>query len=459
MKTLLKLGAGIVLVSVCSFSYAQQLRQTNLYEYNKYSFNPAYAGFSGCTEVNFSHLNQWVQITGAPVTNYLSMNTRLGKSFGVGGNILLDRAGMLQQFNSSLGASYGMTFAEEHVVRVGLSGGFFQLRVDPTDAIAFDNGDVILDGGIQSSAAFNTAAGLLYNFKGLELSVSSQQVIESRTNGNYPGIEGYGMKRHLNGFASYDVLINKKFTLIPSLFYKSIDATGQLDINADVNYNDFIFGGLGYRTQVGMLGRIGVNVRKFFFIAYSYELPMQNIAKYGNGSHEIALVLKFCKKDKEELPPVVEEVVPDTVRIVEQIVDTLIVERVDTVFIDNTPVVEDVDVQDALLQASQSLKFENDKAIILKESYGDLESLTNILLMRPDLNIRLEGHTDSDGTAEYNLNLSKNRVNAVKAFFVANGVDADRVETAYYGESKPIADNNTEEGQAKNRRVEMTIVK
>jgi type IX secretion system PorP/SprF family membrane protein len=78
----------ILLLSVVGFT--QQMPQTNVYGYNKYAINPAYAGASGCTEINFSHLNQWVKIEGAPLTSLLSANTRIGKSLGVGGQVLID---------------------------------------------------------------------------------------------------------------------------------------------------------------------------------------------------------------------------------------------------------------------------------------------------------------------------------------------------------------------------------
>ena len=138
---------------------AQQTRQTNLYQYNSYSLNPAYAGFTGCTEINFSHLNQWVNIDGAPVTNYFNANTRLGKSFGIGADVLIDRIGMSNHFSSMLGLSYGITVAKEHQIRLGLAGGFYQLRFDPTTAIALEGGDVIVDGGAQTANALNTDFG------------------------------------------------------------------------------------------------------------------------------------------------------------------------------------------------------------------------------------------------------------------------------------------------------------
>ena len=464
MKKILNHILVVSFLCIASNATGQQTRLSNLYTQNKYSFNPAYAGFGGCTEVYFSHMNQWTKLEGAPLTNYLSANTRIGKSLGLGANVLLDQIGMYQNMSASGSIAYGFNFAKFHTIRFGLSAGYFQTRLDPTGAIAFDNADVIVNGGIQSSSALSTDAGILYKFKRFQISFASQQLFETRSNFNYSQLDGYGLKRHFTGFTSYEFLLNKRLSLTPSILYKSISNNHQLDFNADFNYNDFISGGLGYRMDVGLIGRIGVNIRKLFFIGYAYVVPMQNIASYSGGSHEIALGLKFCKKKKEEFPndhltdvePISRSV--DTVTIVEHTVDTLVIERVDTVFIER-PMASDVEVKEALVMASEHLEFENDKSIILKKSYGDLEALTNLLLIREELNISLSGHTDNNGTEAYNMRLSENRVKAVKKFLMANGVDGNRIKTSHFGESKPISDNKTEEGRSKNRRVEMEVGK
>ena len=464
MKKILNHILVVSFLCIASNAIGQQTRLSNLYTQNKYSFNPAYAGFGGCTEVYFSHMNQWTKLEGAPLTNYLSANTRIGKSLGLGANVLLDQIGMYQNMSASGSVAYGFNFAKFHTIRLGLSAGYFQTRLDPTGAVAFDNADVIVNGGIQSSSALSTDAGILYKFKRFQISFASQQLFETRSNFNYSQLDGYGLKRHFTGFTSYEFLLNKRLSLTPSVLYKSISNNHQLDFNADLNYNDFISGGLGYRMDVGLIGRIGVNIRKLFFIGYAYVVPMQNIASYSGGSHEIALGLKFCKKKKEEFPnehltdvePISRSV--DTVKIVEYTVDTLIVERVDTVFIER-PMASDVEVKEALVMASEHLEFENDKSIILKKSYGDLEALTNLLLIREELNISLSGHTDNNGTEAYNMRLSENRVKAVKTFLIANGIDGNRIKTSHFGESKPISDNKTEEGRSKNRRVEMEVGK
>jgi outer membrane protein OmpA-like peptidoglycan-associated protein len=294
--------------------------------------------------------------------------------------------------------------------------------------------------------------------------MSSKQVLQSFSNFGYNGLDGYGLRRHMLGLVGYKFQLNEKLSVKPSVLYKGINNTNQFDINADVNYKDLIHGGIGYRTQVGLIGRVGVNIQNLFFIGYAYEVPMQNIAKYSSGSHEIIIGLKLCKKQKS-LPdsPYTETPIQkvDTVYAIEYKTDTLIVERVDTIYINegNVKTISDQDANRVLDLASRKLEFELDKAIILKKSYGELESLTNLMLIREDLRIRLDGHTDNNGTDEYNMTLSKSRVQAVKDMLVSNGVNANRIDLYYYGESKPIADNSTEDGQAKNRRVEMHFLK
>ena len=75
----------------------------------------------------------------------------------------------------------------------------------------------------------------------------------------------------------------------------------------------------------------------------------------------------------------------------------------------------------------------------------------------PDLNVVIEGHTDSVGTAAYNKKLSQRRAEAVKEYMVGNGIDANRLKAQSFGEDKPIASNKTKEGRQQNRRVEAAV--
>ena len=454
----------ILLISVVGFS--QQMPQTNVYGYNKYAINPAYAGASGCTEINFSHLNQWVKIEGAPLTSLLSANTRVGKSLGVGGQILIDKIGMLQQVSGLGSVSYGYTFANVHKVRAGLSLGFNQYRLDPSSAIVFDPNDPIVTGGNQSAGTVNTEIGFTYNWNNLEIAMASKQLIQAYSNFGYDGLNGYGLKRHATMYASYNVDINDKWTVKPSLFAKGTSNGYQLDINGDAIYKNFIYAGLGYRTRVGLIARAGVNIQDLFFVGYAYETPMSNIAGYSAGSHEFMLGLRFCKKEKTK-PELVKAAPVDSSQIakVEPIIqiDTVYITRVDTVFIEKIAEAKNTMTEEMQLKNEgqlpiKSILFEFDKAIVQKVSYGELESLINLLNTRPNLIIALEGHTDAKGQESYNVNLSKNRVNAVKEFLVANGIKEDRIKLNYFGENKPKAENETPEGRKINRRVDIYFI-
>jgi len=71
-----------------------------------------------------------------------------------------------------------------------------------------------------------------------------------------------------------------------------------------------------------------------------------------------------------------------------------------------------------------------------------------------EMTLMIKGHTDSVGSDEYNLGLSDRRANSVRQYLVNQGIDPSRLSSKGYGEAEPIAPNNTDEGRAKNRRIE-----
>ena len=466
----------IISLSICLLSlvsYSQQTPQRNLYGYNKYAINPAYAGASGCTQINFSHLNQWVKVEGAPLTSMISANGLIGKSLGVGGQVLVDQIGMIQQVSAMGSLSYGLTIGKTHNIRLGASIGYNQYRIDASDAIAFENGDPIIEGGEQAGGTVNSNIGILYQWKNLEIGIGSQQLIQSTSNMPFAGIDGFGLRRHLNGLVAYNQKIGDNWMLTPSIYTKGTNNGYQLDINADATYNKYISGGIGYRTSVGLIARAGIQVQDLFFIGYAYETPMSNIASYSSGSHEILLGIKFCKKKPKTTPEIAEtnkEALDTTKNALrnEEIaaipaMDTIVITRVDTVYIE-AAVKEVLEVKQSqeekkdFIPIEKNVLFEFDKAVVQKGSFGALESIVNILNAKSELKISLKGHTDAQGPENYNVMLSKNRVSAVQDFLLANGISADRIIIEAFGEKVPIADNSSSEGRKLNRRVEVRFI-
>ncbi len=108
--------------------------------------------------------------------------------------------------------------------------------------------------------------------------------------------------------------------------------------------------------------------------------------------------------------------------------------------------------------ALNNLNFEQGKSKITSDSFEELNNLVNMLKDTPTMVIQLEGHTDFRGSPVKNLELSENRVQALKDFLVSNGIDKTRVLTKAFGGSQPLTQENTPEARAQNRRVEVRII-
>lgn len=91
-------------------------------------------------------------------------------------------------------------------------------------------------------------------------------------------------------------------------------------------------------------------------------------------------------------------------------------------------------------------------------SYSQLDTLAALMKKNPSMTIELSGHTDNVGNAKLNLELSRQRVQAVKTYLVGKGIEAARIKTQAYGGTRPVADNSKEETRRLNRRVEVTIL-
>lgn len=108
-------------------------------------------------------------------------------------------------------------------------------------------------------------------------------------------------------------------------------------------------------------------------------------------------------------------------------------------------------------QALKGVQFETSKAVIKTSSYGILDNVAKIMKDNPEYKLDIHGHTDSQGDDAKNMILSKDRAASVKAYLVAKGIEAGRMDTEGFGETEPKATNDTPAGRAENRRVEFKV--
>jgi outer membrane protein OmpA-like peptidoglycan-associated protein len=118
-----------------------------------------------------------------------------------------------------------------------------------------------------------------------------------------------------------------------------------------------------------------------------------------------------------------------------------------------------VAVRDNKIEINEKIQFEHDKATILAVSFGLLDEVVKVIKDNPQIKkVLIEGHSSSEGEAAHNMKLSEERAKSVMHYFTEHGIEKTRLSAKGFGTTQPIADNATEQGREKNRRVEFTIV-
>jgi outer membrane protein OmpA-like peptidoglycan-associated protein len=113
---------------------------------------------------------------------------------------------------------------------------------------------------------------------------------------------------------------------------------------------------------------------------------------------------------------------------------------------------EQIDIND-------SIYFETDKSVIRADSHALLDDVAAILVAHPEITrLRIEGHTDSRGAADYNRTLSQTRAESVRTYLIARGVESERLDAEGFGEDRPLVRGNSESAWSKNRRVDFMVV-
>jgi outer membrane protein OmpA-like peptidoglycan-associated protein len=124
----------------------------------------------------------------------------------------------------------------------------------------------------------------------------------------------------------------------------------------------------------------------------------------------------------------------------------------------DVPIKLNKEEQEVLKKAFDNLEFATAKDVIKPESFSSLDELAALLAKKPEWRLKISGHTDNQGKAATNLKLSEKRAKAIQNYLISKGIAKDRFKVEWFGSKKPIADNKTEAGRQKNRRVEMLII-
>ncbi|HYG38277.1 MAG TPA: PorP/SprF family type IX secretion system membrane protein [Cytophagales bacterium] len=440
---------------------------------------------------------------------------------GLSGNIIQQNYGVYNSLEGGLSYAVHVPLTSKLNMAMGIATKINKVKADEDDFRIRNEADPFYQSLINSNYAlnyFNLDAGLLIYSDQFFAGYSTLRLARTRL-GNEFDSKDQSYIRH-TGIAGYTYKVNSQVELIPSLMLQMEASLPTLySANIQARFKEKFSAGAGVGNKAASI-LLGYSLNDFISLNYAYDMSFGEIKQYNSGSHEIILSLKLNKKQKKAAPAPV--VIVETAPIVVDTDKDGIEDKLDEcpniagtssnkgcpekVDADKDGIVDEEDkcpqeaglrelggclpedkdkdgisdkedkcpevagaketggcpdtkVDESILErVKASLAFENNKSVILEKSFADLNEFAKALIARPTLKIKIEGHTDNTGSEVKNIQLSKDRANAVKAYLIKEGIVQDRIAVEGYGSKKPLVDNSTAEGRAKNRRVEINIV-
>lgn len=305
IKNTIKFALLGVLVSIAGEISAQQIIQSNLYNVNHFSFNPASAGDQEVFAAFLSHRKQWMGLNGAPVTSALSVHTPVGKHVGFGGNLLVDKTDILSRFQGSLSYAYHVPLAKNHTLSFGVSAGVVQHKIDLDDVVVPDQSDVVLAPGYYSGTTLYGDFGIRYKWKGLVIGAAAPSMFEANLDFEKLNDEYFETMRQYIFYGGYDIsLLKGKFKITPSGMYRFFpNGVSQFDANLHLKWDDKYWIGGTYRQEAGYIASGGLKIAEQVSLGYAYEFATAGIGARSTGSHEAILGFTLGgnrKKDEEQ---------------------------------------------------------------------------------------------------------------------------------------------------------------
>jgi type IX secretion system PorP/SprF family membrane protein len=308
-------------------AHAQQRPHYTQYILNQYIINPALSGIENYTDLKISHRHQWVGFEGAPVTTYLTVHTPLGKKdyrttattiasmegenprgssywenytaaqphHGIGFQLINDRTGPISYQSGYVTYAYHIGISPRTTLSGGVGVGASRISLDPTKldiSRGFSIDPAVFGSGELNRIKPDLTAGLYLYSADYFIGVSAQQILQQGldfSNNQVKTNQGKTIP-HLFGTAGYRFLLNADFNLLPSVMVKYVQPTGvQFDVNAKLQYRDFLWLGGTYRQDFGFAGMAGLNISNRVNVGYAYDMSTNNIGTYQRGTHELLI--------------------------------------------------------------------------------------------------------------------------------------------------------------------------
>ncbi len=288
---------------LCFHSYAQQEEQNSLYMFNVLNFNPAYAGSRGSLNVTAIGRFQWVGISGAPMTQFLSIHAPIAnQNIGLGMNVVNDIIGSRNRTSIYADFAYSIRLnRNNHRLVFGVNGGvdIWQMNVgnmiinDPTDPNAVNFSTVV----------GNFGGGLYYYGQKHYVGFSVPRILENDLNN--PAVSGNSKStRHFYLMGGYVFNLNSVVKFKPGTLIKiTPNAPLTFDLNASFLLYEKVWAGAMWRFNESAGFNISYTFVDMFTIGYAFDFAYNDLRFNQSGSHEVMLQMDLRKKQKNYLSP------------------------------------------------------------------------------------------------------------------------------------------------------------
>jgi type IX secretion system PorP/SprF family membrane protein len=287
----------VMSVLLCSFVHAQQLPYYTQTNTNYYLLNPAVTGTKKLIDVRMNYRSQWAGFEGAPVTQAITLHSRIVKGLmGVGLSMYKDETGPLKHYNYGISYAFHARFPDAEL-SLGLSGNMMKYTLNGPEVTIHNSGDKAIDRTIiDSDWVPNMNGGLmLYNDR-FHFGVSMLNMLEGTANFyEEDSIKAGKVPTKMHIFLS----LGYNFSLSPDYVWEHTLTAGSipgspllLDYNLRVHYRELFFLGTALRLKDAVALQTGVTIKKMVQIGYSYDLVVSRLHKTQSGSHEVTLAFR-----------------------------------------------------------------------------------------------------------------------------------------------------------------------
>jgi type IX secretion system PorP/SprF family membrane protein len=314
----------LTLVFAASSVGAQQRPHYTQYVLNNYILNPALSGVENYADVKISGRDQWVGLSGAPRTAYLSVHAPIGKKdyktsstsysvpgenprgssywenytasephHGVGLSVVNYSTGSFNQLSANVSYAYHLGLSAVTNLSAGFAAGVSKFSYDRSKATPADAADPSLgSGAINTNWKPDLSAGLWLYSSHYFLGLSAQQIIPSRLSFGGTESDSGRLVPHLFATGGYRVLLTEDINALPSVMFKYVPGTPtspQFDLNVKLQYRELFWTGGSYRFNNGFAAMLGLNVSNVFNVGYAYDFTHTALNTASKGTHEIII--------------------------------------------------------------------------------------------------------------------------------------------------------------------------